>query len=164
MRLNFLYIILLSPLILSSQLYDSQSFDQNGIHNFGLGYFPASWQSGILKSDAYARTAAIQQTKFNILSSSLRLNFSGSEKMLTQFKQDYPNAYEAVTIDFDVANYYFNNEKYRYALKWFTRIEESQVPKMERPLFNFNKGYTLFSAKKFKHSRPYFEKVGDNKI
>ncbi|MEK9613827.1 MAG: tetratricopeptide repeat protein [Flavobacteriaceae bacterium] len=164
LRLNFLFIVLLLPLILLGQLYDSQTIDQNGIHYFGLGYFPASWQSGILKSDAYAETDAVQRTKFNILSSSLRLNFSGSEKMLSQFRQDYPNAYEAVTIDFDVANYYFNNEKYRYALKWFSRIEESQVPKMERSLFNFNKGYTLFSAKKFKQSKPYFEKVRDHKI
>jgi len=35
------------------------------------------------------------------------------------------------TIDFDVANYYFNNEKYRYALKWFSRVSENQIPKLE---------------------------------
>ena len=47
----------------------------------------------------------------------LLLNYSGTEKMLSQYKTDYPNAQESSSIDFDVANYYFNNEKYRYALK-----------------------------------------------
>ena len=46
-------------------------------------------------------------------SSKIRLNYSAAEKMLLQFKSEYPNFRESATVDFDVANYYFNNEKYR---------------------------------------------------
>ena len=35
--------------------------------------------------------------------------------------------------------------------------------KLDRPEFNFNKGYSLFSAKKYKDARPFFEKVKDDK-
>ena len=88
----------------------------------------------------------------------LRLNYSGAEKMLIQFKRNI-QASENQQVDFDVANYYFNNEKYRYALNGFLRVSENEVPKLELPLYNFNKGYTLFSAKRYKQAKPYLEKV-----
>lgn len=154
-----LLLVALFPLIILGQLYHSLSTDDLAIRYFGLGYYPASWQASIFADDAYVSYEVQQQNQFNLLSNALRLNYSAAEKMLMQFKSKYPNAKESVTIDFDVANYYFNNQKYRYALKWFSRVSESQIPKLELPLYNFNKGYTLFSAKRYKQAKPYLEKV-----
>lgn len=153
----------MSPLFLWCQIYDSRYVNENGIHLFGLNYFPTSWQSNILFGDAYHDNNLNKLIEFNTISNALRLNFIDAEKMLKQFRQDYPNSLESESIDFEVANFYFNNEKYRYALKWFMRISENQVPKLERPVFNFSKGYTLFSAKRYKQAKPYLEKVRDNK-
>ena len=152
-------VLLLFPVILLGQLYHSQYSDDLPSRYFGLGYHPASWQASVFADDSYSSIEKKQQNQFNLLSNALRLNFSAAEKMLMQFKSEYPNAKESATIDFDVANYYFNNEKYRYALKWFSKVSENQIPKMELPLYNFNKGYTLFSAKRFKQAKPYLEKV-----
>ena len=146
------------------QLYDSQMVPENAVHYFGLGYFPSSWQTNLFLNDAYASSELKQRIEFSTLSNALRLNYVGTEKMLSQFKADYPNSPETSTIDFDVANYYFNNEKYRYALKWFMRVSENQVPKVNLPEYNFNKGYTLFSAKRYKQAKPYLEKVKNNKV
>ena len=146
------------------QLYDSQAVPENAIHYFGLGYFPTSWQTNLFMNDAYASSELKERIEFSTLSNALRMNYIGTEKMLEQFKKDYPNAPETRSIDFDVANYYFNNEKYRYALKWFMRVSKNQVPKVNLPEYNFNKGYTLFSAKRFKQAKPYLEKVKNNKI
>ena len=146
------------------QLYDSQMVPENAVHYFGLGYFPSSWQTNLFLNDAYASNELKQRIEFSTLSNALRLNYVGTEKMLSQFKADYPNSPETSTIDFDVANYYFNNEKYRYALKWFMRVSENQVPKVNLPEYNFNKGYTLFSAKRYKQAKPYLEKVKNNKV
>ena len=157
-------VLLFLPALLTGQLYDSQRFPENGNHFFGLGYFPASWQSNIFFEDAFASKDIEQKIDFNILSNALRLNYVGSEKMLVQFKEEFPNSIEANSIDFDVANYYFNNEKYRYALKWFSRVSENQVPKASIDEYNFNKGYTLFSAKKYKQAKQYLEKVKQNKV
>ena len=152
-------VLLLFPVILLGQLYHSQYSDDLPSRYFGLGYHPASWQASVFPDDSYSSIEKKQQNQFNLLSNALRLNFSAAEKMLMQFKSEYPNAKESATIDFDVANYYFNNEKYRYALKWFSKVSENQIPKMELTLYNFNKGYTLFSAKRFKQAKPYLEKV-----
>jgi tetratricopeptide (TPR) repeat protein len=159
----YYYATFLFPLFLWSQLYHSQGSYDLAARYFGLGYFPASWQASVFANDAYVSAEEQQQNQFNLLSNALRLNYSAAEKMLMQFKSEYPNAKESAIIDFDVANYYFNNEKYRYALKWFSRVSESQIPKLEIPVYNFNKGYTLFSAKRYKQAKPYLEKVKNDK-
>ena len=154
-----LFALLFFPIVTWSQLYHSKSADNLAIRYFGLSYYPASWQASVFSDDAYLSSSEHQQNQFNLLSNALRLNYSAAEKMLMQFKAEYPNSKESATIDFDVANYYFNTEKYRYALKWFSRVSENQIPKLELPLYNFNKGYTLFSAKRFEQARPYLNKV-----
>ena len=154
---------LLFSTFIHGQLYNKMHHAELSSHYFGLDYFPASWQSSIFEEDFYRSDKHQQQVEFNKLSNALRLNYSGAEKILNQFKTDYPNAIASKTIDIDVANYYFKNEKYRYALKWFNRISDREVPKKELPIYNFNKGYTLFSAKKYKKARVYLEKVKNNK-
>ena len=155
--------LLFLPFLLQGQLFNDSKKTELSDHFFGLGYFPTSWQSSVFEEDLYTSRSYQQEVQFNKLSNALRLNYSGAEKMLVQFKEDFPNVIATKTIDLDVANYYFQNEKYRYALKWYQRISESEVPKMDQPLFNFNKGYTLFSAKNYKKARPYLEKVKDHK-
>ena len=166
-KLKFLVDIRLFSLLFSiigqSQLYDNSLNTELSSHFFGLNYFPASWQSSIFEEDIYSVASLQEKVEFNKLSNSLRLNYSGAEKMLYQFKDDYPNNIVSKNIDLDVANYYFNNEKYRYALKWYNRISENEVSKLDKPMYNFNKGYTLFSAKNYKKALPYLEKVKDNK-
>ena len=161
--LKFTFILVMSPFLLWCQLYDYHHVNENGKHFFGLNYFPASWQSNVLFGDAYNDDDLNKSIEFNTISNALRLNFIDAEKMLEQFRKDYPNSFESESINFDVANFYFKNEKYRYALKWFLRVSENQVSKLERPAFNFNKGYTLFSAKRYKQAKPYLYNVRDNK-
>lgn len=162
-RIQWIFVCMI-PSLLVGQLYDSQTIPENATHFFGMGYFPTSWQTNLFLQDAYASSELKQDIEFGVLSNALRLNYVGTEKMLSQYKMDHPNAQESSSIDFDVANYYFNNEKYRYALKWFLRVSENQVPKVNLPEYNFNKGYTLFSAKRYKQAKPYLEKVKNNKV
>ena len=68
-------VLLFLPALLASQLYDSQKLPENGNHFFGLGYFPASWQSNIFFEDAFASREIEQKVDFNILSNALRLNY-----------------------------------------------------------------------------------------
>lgn len=160
---KILFFALILPVFTWSQLYHSQGVEDLAQRYFGLGYFPASWQSSVFAEDIYATVQDHQDNQFRLLSNALRLNYNSAEKMLTQFKIEYPNFNAVNTIDLDIANYYFNNEKYRYALKWYDRVVENQIPKLALANFYFNKGYTLFSAQRFKQAQPYLEKVKDNK-
>ncbi len=154
--------VLFIPTLLQSQIYNNFKKAELSNHFFGLGYFPASWQSSVFEEEFYSPKFFKEKVQFNKLSNALRLNYSGTEKMLRQFKENYPNSIAIKTVDLDVANYYFKNEKYRYALKWFNRISDNEVPINELSTYNFNKGYTLFSSKNYKKARPYLEKVKNN--
>ena len=68
-------------------------------------------------------------------------------KLIETFNLDYPNNAILKTVYLDLANYYFNNEKYSYAHKWFAKVKAADVPKAALPEFYFNKGYTLFLQK-----------------
>ena len=157
------FVTLFVPLLATSQLYDNPNYLEITNHFFVLDYFPTSWQSSVFEYDYFASKSKKQKTEFNILSNALRLNYSGAEKMLNRFKEDFPNEIESNLIDLDLANYYFKNEKYGYALKWFNRVSENTVPDIEKAKFNFNKGYSLFFARNYKKAKPYLEKVKDNK-
>ena len=156
--------ILFLPKKLHGQIYNNTKINELSNHFFGLDYFPASWQGSIFEDEFYSSKFYKKNVEFNKLSNALRLNYSGTEKMLSQYKENYPNSVTTKTIDLDVANYYFKNEKYRYALKWFNKISDNEVPKYELASYNFNKGYTLFSSKNYKKSRSYLEKVKNNSI
>ena len=157
-KINFFLYFTLIPFVLKAQLYNNQNFTELSSHFFGLAYYPSAWQSSIFEEDIYTNISIKEKVAFNKLSNALRLNYSGAEKMLDQFKEDYFNRYNSKNIDFDIANFYFQNEKYRYALKWFNRISEKDVPKIELDLYYFNKGYTLFSAKNYKKARALLER------
>jgi len=160
---KFRLCLLLFSIQIQSQIYNDQLNLELPSHFFGLDYFTASWQASIFEEDFYLSNLDQEKIEFSKLSNSLRLNYSGAEKMLSLYKEEFPSSSLSDNIDLEVANYYFKNEKYRYALKWFNRISENSVLKLDRPEFNFNKGYSLFSAKKYKEARPFFQKVKNDK-
>ncbi len=103
--------------------------------------------------------AGHEAANFYSLAAALRLNTAGAEKMLTAYMIDHPTSYLTETAFFDAANFYFNRGRYSYALKWYSKISEREVAKVQRPEYNFNKGYSYFASKRFKNAKPLFEKV-----
>lgn len=98
---------------------------------------------------------------FYKISSDLRLNRPGAEKKLAAFMIDNPTSYLTETAYYDLASYYFQNGKYTYALKWFTKIKDTNVASSKRSDYYFNKGYTLFATKRYKQAEKLFKKVAD---
>ena len=96
---------------------------------------------------------------FYKISTDLRLNRPGAEKKLAAFMIDNPTSYLTETAYYDLASYYFQNGKYTYALKWFTKIKDTDVASSKRGDYYFNKGYTLFATKRYKQAEKLFKKV-----
>ena len=96
------------------------------------------------------------------MASALRLNDPGAENLINDFKSNYPNNRLTKNIYFELANHYFNNEKYSYAEKWFSRVNETDIPRSSLPKFYFNKGYTFFTKKKYSEANLLLEKVKFN--
>lgn len=96
---------------------------------------------------------------YYIANAAIRLNQLGADKLMEDFVEDYPTSTKRNTAFIDVADYYFENGRYAYALKWYDKVEDQNMSRKDREHFNFKKGYALFTAKKYKDAETYLKKV-----
>ena len=134
------------PFSESSYYYGSDNFAQANQY-FNLVDFYPSLRPQTTAADFYK------------ISTDLRLNRPGSEKKLSAFMIDNPTSYLTETAYYDLASYYFLNGKYTYALKWFSKIKDTDVASTKRNEYYFNKAYTLFTIKRFKEAEQLFQKI-----
>ncbi len=93
----------------------------------------------------------------------IRLNQSGADEAMERFVRDYPTSPKQNQAFIEVAHYYFEQGKYPQALEWFDKVDESTLSYEEQDKFNFQKGYSFFSAGNKKQATPYFNKVLNSK-
>ncbi|MBK77791.1 MAG: hypothetical protein CMC88_01530 [Flavobacteriaceae bacterium] len=163
MKRRFFFTFLLMLIFLLKSSFSQVNHYDNLLNEtksfFSFGYYSSSLQTALFSDNVFHDGYAKELIDINIIKNSLRLNETGSEKLMSNFSLNYLHKDIEKSIYLDLANFYFDNEKYRYALKWFSKIKDSDVPKNEINRYSFNKAYTLFSAKKYKKSKSYFEKI-----
>ncbi len=96
--------------------------------------------------------------------SAVRLNQLGADRLMEDFVENYPTSTKRDAAFLDVADYYFENGKYPYALKWYKMAGENSIPKKDRERFNFNMGYSLYASKKTQEAESYFNKVSNSPV
>lgn len=96
---------------------------------------------------------------YYIANCAVRLNQIGADKLMESFVERYPTSTKRNSAFIDVADYYFESGKYAHALKWYKKVDETNLSSAEQDRFNFNMGYALFSSKKHKDAERYFNKV-----
>jgi TolA-binding protein len=89
----------------------------------------------------------------------VRLNQKNADDLMERFVQDYPTSTKRNSAYIDVADYYFENGKYAYALKWYEKVNDGGLSMRQKERYNFNNGYALFKAKKGKAAKQYLKKV-----
>ncbi len=89
----------------------------------------------------------------------VRLNQLGADRLMEDFVEQYPTSTKRNSAFLDVADYYFENGKYPYALKWYAKVDQSAMARKEMERFNFNMGYSLFSSQKSREAESYLNKV-----
>ncbi len=94
-----------------------------------------------------------------VANAAVRLNQLGADRLMEDFVEQYPTSTKRNSAFMDVADYYFENGKYPYALKWYRKVEQGAIAPKERDRFNFNLGYSLYSSKKPKDAERYFNRV-----
>ncbi len=92
----------------------------------------------------------------------VRLNQIGADRLMEEFVENHPTSTKRDAAFLDVADYYFENGKYPYALKWYQKVEPSSVPFKDRERYHFNLGYSLYSAKKPEEAKTYFNRVSNS--
>ena len=93
----------------------------------------------------------------------IHLNQSNADVVMENFVRDYPTSPKQNQAFIEVAHYYFDQGKFPQALEYFDKIDESSLSYDDLDRFNFQKGYSYFSANKKKEATPYFNKVLNSK-
>ncbi len=96
---------------------------------------------------------------YYIANCAVRLNQQNADQLVEDFVEDYPTSTKRNTAYVDVADYYFENSKYAYARKWYDKVDENALGRKEKEKYNFNNGYSAFSAKQYKEAKKYLSRV-----
>lgn len=142
-----------------SQLFDDTLLKISASDLYYQGIYPNVDQAFALYEDYNLNATAQEEINYFKMVTALRLNDPGAVKLIETYSLDYPNTGILKTVYLDLANYYFNNEKYSYAHKWFAKVKAAEVSKPALPKFYFNKGYTLFTKKQYPQAKTLLEKV-----
>ncbi|WP_019668353.1 tetratricopeptide repeat protein [Eudoraea adriatica] len=96
---------------------------------------------------------------YYVANAAVRLNQLGADRLMENFVANYPTSTKRNSAFMDVADYYFENGKYPYALKWYKKVDQTSMSSQEKERFNFNMGYSLFSSNESKEAERYLSKV-----
>ena len=146
----------------SGQIFQTERLKKRASLLYQQGMYPNVNQAFALFEDYNSSEEDLLDISYFQMVTSLRLNEPGAVDLIENFNLDYPNNHIIKNVYFDLANYYFNNEKYSYAQKWFNKIKAIDVPKPSLPIYYFNKGYTLFNKKNYQQAKLLLEKVKFN--
>lgn len=96
---------------------------------------------------------------YYIANCAVRLNQQNADYLMEQFVEKYPTSIKQNSAFINVANYYFENGKYSFARKWYDKVDENSLSRIEKDKFYFNNGYTYFNNKRYEDAKRYFNRV-----
>ncbi len=98
---------------------------------------------------------------YYVANAAVRLNQLGADRLMEDFVTRYPTSTKRNSAFLDVADYYFENGKYPYALKWYNKVDQSAMARKDLERFNFSMGYALYASKKPEQAERYLNKVAN---
>jgi len=92
----------------------------------------------------------------------IRLGQNDADELMKDFFEKFPTSTKRNNAYLEVGNYYFSNGRYSYALKWFSRVDDSNLGRFDSEEFSFKKAYALFAVGSFSKSKKYFSALLDS--
>lgn len=92
----------------------------------------------------------------------IRLGDRDGEDMMNEFFEKFPTSTKRNSAFLEVGDYYFNDRKYAYALKWYSKVNSSGLTLYSQEDFNFKMGYSLFAVGSFASAKKYFSPLLDS--
>jgi tetratricopeptide (TPR) repeat protein len=90
------------------------------------------------------------------------LNQKEADQLLEDFVVQYPTSIKRNAAYLDAATYYFDNGKYAYARKWYDKVDENNLGRVEKEKYNFNNGYAYFKIQRFNEAKKFLNRVEDS--
>ena len=92
----------------------------------------------------------------------IRLGQQDADELMKGFFEKYPTSTKRNNAYLEVGEYYFNNGRYAYALKWYSRADDSNLKTIDKEEFAFKKAYSFFAVGSFSNSKKYFSQLLDS--
>jgi len=142
------------------------TYDQRGYQEALALYQNKQYQSAQTLFAQVKNQASDLETRANSAyyeaSAAVRLNQLGADRLMEDFVENYPTSTKRNSAFLDVADYYFENGKYPYAMKWYGKVDASSLPARDRQRYDFNMGYALYSSGKTKEAETYLNRVSNS--
>ncbi|TDD96188.1 tetratricopeptide repeat protein [Flavobacterium cellulosilyticum] len=163
LSLLFFSLIFAVSLTISAQksaiyTHDSKDFDKAvSLYNEDQ-YASAQIIFEKLKSTA-TNEELLSDCSYYIANCAIRTDQPNANVLMERFVSDYPTSIKQNRAYLDVAQYYFKQGSYPQALRWFEKVDDSNISYAERDKYNFQKGYSFFSSKNKKEAAVYLNKA-----
>jgi len=112
--------------------------------------------------DAIADPQIDANCTYYIANCAVWLNQKDADKLLEDFVSQHPTSSKRNAAYLDAATYYFDNQKYALARKWYEKVDQGNLSRAEKQKFNFNNGYAYFKIQRFNQAKKYFNRVQDS--
>ncbi len=89
----------------------------------------------------------------------IRLGQNDADDLMRQFFEKFPTSTKRDNAFLEVGNYYFDNARYAYALKWFSRVDNVNLNSFNNEEYTFKRAYALFAVGSFANSKKYFSQL-----
>ena len=96
---------------------------------------------------------------YYIANCAVRLNQQNADELVQRFVDQYPTSTKRNTAFIDIADYYYENDNYAQARKWYNKVDENSLAKKEKEKYNFNYGYASFVTKNYNDAKKYLSQV-----
>ncbi|MFN2262163.1 MAG: tetratricopeptide repeat protein [Psychroflexus sp.] len=101
--------------------------------------------------------------EYFIADCAIKLGQSNADQLMENFVSNYPSSNKTNKAFLNVANFYFDNNNYNDANKWFKRVNTANLGRDEIQKYHFNYAYTLFQNKNYDQAEKFFNRVRDDK-
>lgn len=163
-----LFFLFVSPLMVSAQQSSIYTHDLKEYDRAVALYKDKQYQSAQILFERVKKEVSNQEVQadcaYYIANCAIRLNQMGADDLIEKFVEDYPTSTKQNQAYIEVAHYYFEQGSYAKSLEWFDKVNESSMSYEDQEKYNFQKGYSYFTAKNTTEASKYFNKVLNSKI
>ena len=92
----------------------------------------------------------------------IRLGQIDGDELMKSFFEKYPTSTKRNNAYLEVSDYYFKNGKYAYALKWYSKVDSSNLFYFDKEEFLFNKAYSLYAVGSYTNAKKIFSQLIDS--
>ena len=115
-----------------------------------------------IKSDYENSSEYRANCEYYIANCAIRLNQQNADNLMLDFVKKYPTSTKQNNAFLETAEYYYKVGKYPYALKWYKKVNKTNLPNQQLEAYNFKYGYALFATKNYTASKEYFGQLLDS--